>query len=135
MVASIISLPTVSFGLDGEELAPGYNRCMESATGTFDMLQCGQDAYLYWEEKLTEAYKSLRARCHTLEGRSLEQCQDYVEKIEKNCQEYREQGMNLLHIFYGEDNQLARLEAQQFNIMATQKQAGDLASLTSPVRK
>ena len=108
---------------------------MESATDTFDMLQCGQDAYLYWEEKLTEAYKSLWAICHTLEGRSLEQCQDYVEKIEKNCQEYREQGMNLLYIFYGEDKQLARLEAQRFIIVAAQKQAGDLASLTSPVWK
>ena len=133
-VTVLFFLPVFSWGADREELAPGYDRCMESATGASDMLQCGKNAYLYWEEKLTESYKNLWAICNALEGHSSEQCREHIAKIEKSGQEYREQGMDLIHLFYGEgdDVQMARLEAQRFNIVAAQKQASAMGSMACP---
>ena len=129
IVTALFSRPVCSFGADYEELAPGYNSCMESATGTYEMLQCGHKAYQYWEEELNESYKRLRWICNNPEGHdySTEQCLKQVGTLEKNCQEYRNQAMEFIHMFYGRDDEMtARLEAQRFNITGARQQAREL---------
>lgn len=46
------------------ELAPGFDRCMEQSGGvTTEMLGCLQQAYEYWDVRLNANYKKARQAC------------------------------------------------------------------------
>lgn len=82
--------------------------------------------------ELNESYKRLRWICNNPEGHdySTEQCLKQVGTLEKNCQEYRNQAMEFIHMFYGRDDEMtARLEAQRFNITGARQQARELGEL------
>ena len=47
-----------------DELAPGFDRCMEQSGGvTTEMLGCLQQAYEYWDARLNTNYKKARQAC------------------------------------------------------------------------
>lgn len=51
--------------LYGEELAPGYNQCMENSQGeTQLMLECETNAQTFWEERLSLLNIKRRALCN-----------------------------------------------------------------------
>ena len=99
-----------------EELAPGYGACIGRASGSSaGMLQCGSEAFAYWDKKLNASYKKAMDRCPD------ESCRKNLKDAERAFVKYKE-GMQ--DMVLRQDNGFdVRLESQLFGIEATRRQA------------
>ncbi len=62
--ALLLFLSPVSLSFAGEELAPGFDSCMNRSEGvTVDMLMCLNDAYDYWDDRLNDSYAAAMKHC------------------------------------------------------------------------
>ncbi len=126
----LLALPKLSFA-EEEELAPGFNLCMHSATSAYFMMQCGNDAYAYWEEKLHNRYKLLRSICSGKESNGIqEECTETLARLEKSSNEYIESMRNLILLLSDdEDGKMSDLDTLGLKIDATKQQVKNFAVL------
>lgn len=72
----------------GDELAPGYNRCIERARNDFDMKDCSSAAAAYWDKRLTDLYKSMVKDCARDANPAL--CARTIKNLENRWITYRD---------------------------------------------
>lgn len=61
LAVAILCLPQILHA--EEELAPGYNACMDAAVSNVDMRHCVGMAHEYWEKILSQNYKKQESAC------------------------------------------------------------------------
>ena len=113
-------------GAAEEELAPGYDQCMDKAQTTSDYVECADDAFCHWDVILDENYQKAMKRCpYDTE----EACAAYVRKLreaERAWLRYRDATVEFLSQKLGGSHD--RVEASVFAAEATRAQARLLAS-------
>ena len=116
-------LPAVFFsgtGNAGEELAPGYDVCMEHALSDMDMMQCASEVCEHWDRGLNENYAAALKVCASVVAP--EACRANVSKAERFWGQYKEAMFDALMELAGRGS-LACLSSQSFLTEETRKQA------------
>ena len=108
-----------------EELAPGFNACMEQSGGvTPEMMDCGRAAYEFWDKQLNVEYKKVQQACEN------DTCRQKLRDMQRHWIQYKE-AMSLI-MFQGLDSgggSLNRVNAAIFEAEETKKQTGLLRDL------
>ena len=108
-----------------EELAPGFNACVQQSGGaTTQMAACGQAAYEFWDKRLNEAYKKARQACFDAA------CQERLRGMQRHWIQYKEAMGDVL--FRGLERvggSMNRLNAVAFAAEETKKQTRLLQEL------
>ena len=108
-----------------EELAPGFNACMEQSGGvTPKMVDCGRAAYEFWDKQLNVEYKKARQACEN------DACRQKLRDMQRHWIKYKEAMSSIL--FQGLDSgggSLNRVDAAIFEAEETKKQTGLLRDL------
>jgi len=104
-----------------DELAPGFDRCMEQSGGvTTEMLSCLQQAYEYWDARLKTNYKKARQACKS--SSNPKACSDKLLKGQRAWVQYKEVFTDLVQL-PNEGGSMARLNSMSFLTGETRKQA------------
>ena len=104
-----------------EELAPGFDRCMEQSGGvTTEMLGCLQQAYEYWDVRLNANYKKARQACKNSSDPNA--CSDKLLKGPRAWVQYKEVFTDLVQL-PNEGGSMARLNSMSSLTGETRKQA------------
>ena len=99
-----------------EELAPGYNACMDRSDGvTADMIECMNKAYAYLDKRLNAVYKKARADCED------DACRKTLLEAERAWIKYRDAMSSAVWAMNG-GGSMSRLMANQFILEETKKQ-------------
>ncbi len=106
-----------------EELAPGFNACMNRSSATTDMIGCYDSAYQYWDKILNKNYKMAMKNC---DEEGTPQCKANLKKAQRAWIQYKE-GM-AEYIYSSSDGTMSRLSAAGFLAEETKKQAKLLKS-------
>lgn len=117
--------------LAAEELAPGFDSCMDRSEGvTVDMLMCLNDAYDYWDDRLNDSYAAAMKLCSDSEepGR----CKKKLREAERLWVQYKNAMGEAVAGLEGEGT-LSGVTASSFMVEETKKQAKLLESL-APVK-
>lgn len=110
-----------------EELAPGFNMCMENSGGvTVEMLGCLQTAYDYWDARLNANYKKAKQACR--DSGDPKVWSDKLLKAQRAWVQYKELTSDLVQL-PNEGGSMARLNAMGFLVEETRKQALLLGNL------
>lgn len=104
-----------------DELAPGFDRCMEQSGGvTTEMLNCLQQAYEYWDARLNANYKKARQACKS--SSDPKACSDKLLKGQRAWVQYKEAFTDLVQL-PNEGGSMARLNSMSFLTGETRRQA------------
>ena len=103
-----------------EELAPGYNVCMENAVSDMDMMECTNAAYAHWDKVLNENYAAALKSCNAAEDPAA--CKANIKKAERLWVQYKEAMSDVVLELNG-GGSLSRLAAAGFLAEETKKQA------------
>ena len=71
-----------------EELAPGYNACIEKAQSTADNLECLTAAYTHWDKALNANFKKAQAACE--DTANAKECRAKLLKAQRLWIQYKE---------------------------------------------
>ena len=113
-----LTAPTMA---EEDELAPGFDRCMEQSGGvTTEMLGCLQQAYEYWDARLNANYKKARQACKS--SSDPKACSDKLLKGQRAWVQYKEAFTDLVQL-PNEGGSMARLNSMSFLTGETRKQA------------
>ena len=126
VLAVLLSVGTAQ--AQGEELAPGYNQCMEASGGvTASMSACAAEAYQYWDQQLNQNYRQAMQNCQDTEDPA--KCQALLKKSERAWVSYKETLSDYLVLSCG-GSAIGTLDLLNISIMMveeTKKQARYLA--------
>lgn len=75
-----------------EELAPGFNACIENSSSVNDMRRCNADAIAYWQDKLDKALGRAKSLCG--QANQPDNCLDYLNESQAAWQDYVEMAAN-----------------------------------------
>ncbi len=104
-----------------EELAPGFNECMEKSGGvTADMLMCLNDAYDHWDTVLNENYAAAMKLCD--ESADPKVCKDKLRRAERLWVQYKDAMAEALAEFEG-GGTASTVMASDFMAGETKRQA------------
>ncbi len=104
-----------------EELAPGYDACIEKSDGvTADMIECMNKAHAYLDKRLNDVYKKARADCED------DACRKKLLDAERAWIKYRDAMADAVWAMNG-GGSLSRLAASGFILEETKKQTKWLA--------
>jgi uncharacterized protein YecT (DUF1311 family) len=105
---------------DDEHPTPGLDACLAKAEGrTFDLKDCYQAAYEYWDIILNDKYKEVKAQCSV--APDPKECSQTLLSAQRGWLAYRDGFSTLLYDPYG--GTIARMEAIEFLYTATKNQA------------
>ncbi len=108
-------IPIHAASVFAEELAPGYNACMDKASATTEMMECLSKAYQHWDAKLNANYKKRMKQCESKEEKErLLKAQRAWLKYKQDMQEY---------IIHSDNGSMTRMESLSFAVDATKMQA------------
>ncbi len=111
-----------------EELAPGYNMCMEAAGGaTAPMKDCLNYAYEYWDARLNANFRKAQNFCK--ETSNPEKCGKDLLSAQRHWIAYKETTSDLVAL-PSEGGSWASILSMDFLIQETRKQAKLLGGLT-----
>ena len=127
--AGLAALLTVSAAqAQEEELAPGFDQCMEASGGvTANMSACADAAYQYWDQQLNQNYRQAMQNCQNTEDPV--KCQALLKKSERSWVTYKESLADYLILSCG-GSAIGTLDLLNISIMMaeeTKKQARCLA--------
>ena len=106
-----------------EELAPGYNACMEKAYGDdVETRECMRKAHAYWDRKLNENYRAAKESC------SSKACAKKLLEAERAWLKWRDLMAELLYESRG-GGSMNIAKSIYFEAEATKLQAQKLARL------
>lgn len=123
-MAAIFSLTQTAIAAE-EELAPGFNKCMEESEGvTANMRECLSNAYEYWDKKLNLNYKQALKNCPN------DTCIIELKQMQRSWNKYKE-GMSKMILNYGMNagGTLASIESYDFVVRLTKEQTKLLEDL------
>lgn len=103
-----------------EDLAPGYNECVEKAQSTADNLDCLNKAYDYWDKILNENFNVAREACS--EAEKPKKCSEDLLKAQRLWIQYKEAMAPVISELNG-GGSLSRILADTFVVRETRKQA------------
>ena len=99
-----------------EELAPGFNACMDRSGGvTANMIECMNDAHDYLDKRLNQVYKKARTECED------DACRKKLLEAERAWIKYRDAMSDAVWAMNG-GGSMSRLMANQFILEETKKQ-------------
>lgn len=105
-----------------EELAPGFNACMEKANGVIsDSMDCLTQAYEYWDKKLNANFKKVLSEFNS-NDESGKQDRKNIIQAQKAWLKYRDSMVEAIFSLNGRGS-LAREIANSFLAEETKKQA------------
>lgn len=114
-----LSLWSVNAGAE-EELAPGFDRCMENAPSTVDQKDCVNKAYAYWDKILNINFKKAKKSCADSENPKT--CASSLVNAQKSWIKYKEEMPTVIYMLNG-GGTLSQLEGDIFVVKETKKQA------------
>ncbi len=117
LLAAGMAMPSASMAQE-EELAPGFNACMQRGYSTADMVECFNAAYEYWDKALNRNYKLAMKNC---DENGLPECKAKLKKAQRAWIQYKE-GMSD-YIVSSSDGTMSRVSAISFLAEETKKQA------------
>lgn len=110
-----------------EELAPGYNACMENSGGvTAKMNDCMENAYNYLDKRLNAKYKKARQAC--MDSSNPGACSEKLLKMQRHWIQYKELMSELVGL-PNEGGSMAGLAGMSFLVDETAKQARLLGNI------
>ncbi len=113
-------IPIFSASASAEELAPGYDACMDKPSATTEMMECLSKAYQHWDAKLNANYKKRMKQCESKEEKDrLLKAQRAWLKYKQDMQEY---------IINSDNGTMSRMDSLSFAVDATKMQAKLLES-------
>ncbi len=118
LLAAGMAAPSAVLAAGEEELAPGFNACMNRASATTDMVECYNSAYNFWDKILNRNYKRAMNNC---EDYGTPECKANLKKAQRAWIQYKE-GMSD-YIYKSSDGTMSRLRAIGFLTEETKKQA------------
>ena len=113
-----MAAPSAVLAAEEEELAPGFNACMNRASATTEMVECYNSAYNFWDKILNRNYKRALKNC---EEYGTQLCEANLKKAQRTWIQYKE-GMSD-YIYNSSDGTMSRLSAIGFLTEETKKQA------------
>lgn len=125
LVALVFMAILLQSGLTmAEELAPGFDACMDKAGSTAESKECFGKAFLYWDKQLNANFKKLPKACE--EAPDPEACKARAIKAQKLWIQYKEAMAEALYDLGG-GGSIAGLNVDSFTAEETKKQAKLLA--------
>lgn len=118
LLAAALAAPSAVLAAGEEELAPGFNACMNKASATTDMVECYNSAYNFWDKILNRNYKRAMKNC---DENGTPECKANLKKAQRAWIQYKE-GMSD-YIYNSSDGSMSRLSAIGFLTEETKKQA------------
>ena len=112
-----------------DELAPGFNQCMEQSGGiTAAMNDCVSDAYAYWDKQLNVNYKQAMGACS--DSMAPQACRQSLKQAERSWIAYKDNMSTYLVNKYGAEaiGSLDLLNIKIFVVEQTRRQAQLLQS-------
>ncbi len=103
-----------------EELAPGFNACIDKAASTADHLDCLRTAFDFWDRQLNTNFKQAKADCAG--GENAQQCLANLLKAQRAWVQYKEAMSQVVWDMEGGGSN-SRLSANSFLVQETKKQA------------
>ena len=121
---AVIAFSNVSFAYDNEEIAPGYNACMDATQGvTSQMLKCQEKAYSFVDTELNVNYQMAMKACNK-EG-DPKACKVTILKMQRVWIKYKEATADYLYMALG-DGTLTPVLVNDFVNRATKDQGDKL---------
>lgn len=106
-----------------EELAPGFNQCMQKAQGDFDIKDCYGIAGQYWDKQLNAIYPKVLLSCNKAENPK--ECRSKVNKMEVSWIKYVELMSDFIYggsVYEYGGGTLARVNGVAFDASQRKKQ-------------
>ena len=107
-----------------EELAPGYNACIDKAQSTADNVECLTGAYNYWDKVLNANFKKAQGACE--DTANAKECRARLLKAQRLWIQYKEAMGDALYGMGG--GTMDSLTVGHFLAEETKKQAQLLAT-------
>lgn len=109
-----------STAVAAEELAPGFDACVDRATSTADNNECFGAAFEYWDKILNASFRALPKACS--DAPDPDACRAKVVKAQKLWIQYKEAMAEAIADMAG-GGSAAGLAANNFIVEETKKQA------------
>lgn len=124
--ALLVCLGTVQPCLAEEELAPGFDACMEKSGGvTMEMRMCLDQAYKYWDAELNSNYTAAMKRCGDMGDPKA--CKNRLRNAERLWVQYKEAMSDAIMGY--EEGTMGPVLGADFLARETKKQAQELGSM------
>lgn len=125
--ALLVCLGTVQPCQAEEELAPGFDACMEKSGGvTVEMRMCLDQAYKYWDAELNGNYSSAMNRCNDTDDPKA--CKNRLCNAERLWVQYKEAMSDAIMGY--EDGTMGPVLGADFLARETKKQALELGGVS-----
>lgn len=117
---ALMCLLPLTANAEEEELAPGFDACMDKAATTADTLNCTTAAQDYWDKILNENFK--KAKNHCAQATSPKECDENLVAAQRLWIKYKEITPRVIRDLYG-GGSLGTQIAGHFLASETKKQA------------
>lgn len=118
LLAAALVAPSAVLATGEEELAPGFNACIDKASTTTAMVACYDSAYKFWDNILNRNYKRAMKNC---DENGTPECKANLKKAQRAWIQYKE-GMSD-YIYSSSDGTMSRVSTIGFLTEETKKQA------------
>ncbi len=117
LLAAGLAAPSAAMAAE-EELAPGFNACMQRGYSTANMVECYNSAYEYWDKILNKNYKKAMKNC---DEDGTPECKAKLKQAQRAWIQYKESMSD--YIVSSSDGSISRVNAISFLAEETKKQA------------
>ena len=117
LLAAGLAAPSAAMAAE-EELAPGFNACMQRGYSTANMVECYNSAYEYWDKILNKNYKKAMKNC---DEDGTPECKAKLKQAQRSWIQYKESMSD--YIVSSSDGSISRVNAISFLAEETKKQA------------
>ncbi len=117
LLAAVLVAPSAVLATE-EELAPGFNACMQRGYSTANMVECYNSAYEYWDKILNKNYKKAMKNC---DEDGTPECKANLKKAQIAWIQYKE--IMSAFISSSSDGTISRVNTISFLAEETKKQA------------
>lgn len=117
LLAAVLAAPSAVLAAE-EELAPGFNACMQRGYSTANMVECYNSAYEYWDKILNRNYKKAMKNC---DEDGTPECKANLKKAQIAWIQYKESMSDF--ISSSSDGTISRVNTISFLAEETKKQA------------
>lgn len=115
-----LTLSPLRASAEEEELAPGYNACIDKSESTADTIDCIGKAYEHWDKKINQNFKKAEGAC--AESENPQDCKKALVKAQRLWVQYKEAMPTVIEYLNG-GGSMSRVTANYFMAEETKKQA------------
>lgn len=116
---ALMCLLPLTANAEEEELAPGFDACMDKAATTAETRNCLREAQDYWDKILNENFK--KAKDHCAQATSPKECSENLVAAQRQWIKYKEMTPAVIRDLHG--GSMGTQIADDFLATETKKQA------------